>query len=286
MPKKNIGKYTLKKVLISILAIFLIIICVGPVFFIFWNSPKTLDEYGKSKFAPPENFENFINNLNSLIKLGLIKQIINTIIFVITGIILTSIFASISGYAFDKLVFPGRNIIYWVVIGLLAMPTQVFIIPLFVLFSKLNLTNNLFTLAILHTTFNYGFGTFLMKSFYTGIPNELLESARIDGANSFDIYLKIMLPLGKPAIVTLSILNFFGFWNDLFIGLIFNQSENSRVITPGIAILQQAARAGSGLTQWTVIFTAIIISLIFPLIIYIVFQNRLSSGITVGAIKG
>ena len=251
-----------------------------------WNAPKSLDEYDKSKFTPPGDFKNFFDNVNELVDLGFLRWLMNTAIVTVIGIILSLIFSSMAGFAFSKLRFPGKTSFYWLIIGLLAMPTQVIIIPLFVMFSNLNMINNLFSMALIYTVFSFAFGTFLMTSFYKGIPDEIMDSARIDGANTFLIFLKIMVPLGKPAIVTLGVLNFFGFWNELFVSMIFNQNKVSRLVTPGIALLQQAARAGGSATNWTLIYTGVLLSLILPFIVYIIFQNRLSSGITVGAIKG
>jgi ABC-type glycerol-3-phosphate transport system permease component len=286
MARNKFGlKFILGRMWISILAIFLIIACIFPLVFLIWNIPKTEIEYGLSKFNPPTNFEVITTNVKKLLNFGILRQLINTVIVCTVAVFLSAIFSSMSGYAFDKLKFPGKTIIYWVVIGLLAVPTQVFIIPLFVMFSNLNLINNLLGLAIIHTAFAYAFGTFLMKSFYSGVPNELMDSAKIDGANSLQIYLKIMLPLGKPAIIILSVLNFFSFWNELFLSMIFLQKQNMRVVTPGIASLQETAKSGR-LTDWPLLFLGMLISMIIPFIIYFIFQNRLAKGITVGAIKG
>ena len=190
-----------------------------------------------------------------------------------------------AGYAFAKLDVPGKNLLYWLIISLLAMPTQVFIIPLFIMFSRMDITNNLYSLALIYSSFNFAFGTFFMTSFYRGIPTELLESARIDGANKFQIYLKIMLPLGKPAITTLAVLNFFSSWNELLWALVFNNEEKAKLITPGIAMFQQVAKAGAKLTNWPLVYTAIIISLVIPFVVYFIFQNKIAKGITVGALK-
>ncbi|MCL4377143.1 MAG: carbohydrate ABC transporter permease, partial [Actinobacteria bacterium] len=170
-------------------------------------------------------------------------------------------------------------------ISLLAMPTQVFLIPIFVMFSNLNLINNLFSLAVIYTGFNYAFGTFLMTSFYKGIPDEIIDSAKIDGANKFQVFLRIMLPLGKPAIITLGVLDFFSNWNELLVALIFNSSNKSRLLTPGLALFHQVQKAGAISTNWPLIYTGIVLSLIIPFIVYFIFQNRIASGITVGALK-
>ena len=201
------------------------------------------------------------------------------------SVFILALFTSMSGYAFAKLKIVGKNFIYWGIISLLAMPTQIFIIPLFIMFSKVNLIDNFFGITLIYVGFRYAFGTFLMKSFYQSIPDDILDSAKIDGANNFQIYTKIMLPLGKPAITTLVVINFFSIWNELFISMIFNRSKNSRLITSGIALYQDVARVGSQLTNWPLIFTGMILSLVIPFIVYFLFQNKIASGLTVGAIK-
>lgn len=285
MKKKRNG-FNIRKLPIIILAIFLIIICVGPVFFVFWNSSKTTDEYYTSKFSPPENLKIFLENVRVVIDRGLFRQLLNTIIVTILTIFVDIVFCSMSGYAFAKLKFPAKNFLYWVVISMLALPTQIFLIPLYVMFSKFHMINNPVSLVLIYAGFNFAFGTFLMKSFYTKTPNELLESAKIDGASNFMIYLKIMVPMGKPALITLGVLDFFGTWNELLVSLIFNQKSTTRLITPGLSLFQQAQKAGAGgLTQWPLIFTGIIMSLVIPITIYIIFQNRIASGLTIGALK-
>jgi ABC-type glycerol-3-phosphate transport system permease component len=285
MKQKRIG-FNVKKLPFIILAIFLIIVCVGPVFFVFWNASKTTDEYYTSKFSPPKNFKIFIENVKIVFERGLFRQLLNTIIVTILTIFVDLIFCSMSGFAFAKLKIPGKNFLYWITISMLALPTQIFLIPLYVMFSKFHMINNPISLVLIYAGFNFAFGTFLMKSFYTKTPNELLESAKIDGASNFMIYLKIMLPMGKPALITLGVLDFFGTWNELLLSLIFNQKSTTRLITPGLALFQQAQKAGAGgLTQWPLIFSGIIMSLIIPITIYIIFQNKIASGLTIGALK-
>jgi ABC-type glycerol-3-phosphate transport system permease component len=284
--KSKSDKFTIKKLPVIILAIFLIVICLGPVFFVFWNASKTTDEYYTSKFMPPSDFKVFIENVKTVVERGLFRQLFNTIIVVILTILVDIIFCSMSGYAFAKLKFPGKNFLYWVTISMLALPTQIFLIPLYVMFSKFHMINNPVSLVLIYAGFNFAFGTFLMRSFYLKTPNELLESAKIDGASNFMIYLKIMMPMGKPALVTLGVLDFFGTWNELLISLIFNQKSTTRLITPGLSLFQQAQKAGAGgLTQWPLIFSGIILSLIIPITIYIIFQNKIASGLTIGALK-
>lgn len=270
----------------SVLCLFLIVVCTAPVLFVVINSAKTSDEYWESKFTLPGDVRNFGRKVTTLIEIGTLRQIRNSIVVSSLGITLSFLFTSMAGFAFSKLQFPGRAFIFWSIIGLLAMPTQLLIVPLYVMFSRLYLENNLLTLAVIYATFSFSFGTFLMRGFYLGIPNEIIDSAMIDGAGSLRVYLSLMIPLGKPAIVTLAVLNFFGFWNELFVSFIFNHSPESRLITPGIAMLQTSARDSGRLTDWTLIYAGIVLSLLIPFTVYFVFQRRLATGITLGAVKG
>ncbi len=270
----------------SALALLLILVCVGPVFFLFWNASKSAEEYYRSKFLPPGSLAGFIENVGTLMEVGFFHHLQNTLLVAALTVGMLAVFSSMSGFAFAKLRLPGKKLIYWAVISLLAMPTQVFLIPVFVMFSNLNMTNNLFTLALVYTGFNYAFGTFLMCSFYKGIPDEILDSARIDGARKLQIYLRIMIPLGKPAITTLAVLTFFEAWNELLVSLIFNNTRLTRLITPGIAMFQQIARGGRNLTNWPLIYSGMILSLVLPFMVYFLFQRKIASGLTVGALKG
>ena len=269
---------------IFLISILLIIICLFPLYFVVINSSKTRGEYATSKFSLPKDFT-LLEKAKKLFELEFGNYILNTIVVVTIGVFVNLVFCSMAGYAFDKLELPGRNLIYLGVISLLAIPFQTFIIPLYVTWSRWNLVDNLVMMGILHATLWFPFGTFLMRSFYHNIPNELMDSAKVDGANSFQIYLKIMVPLGKPALLTLGIISFFDFWNELFISMIFLRKHSVRIITPAIAQLQASAKAGR-VTDWPLLFSGILVSIIIPLLIYFIFQRRLAEGITMGALKG
>jgi len=277
----------LKKILIIFLASLIIFISIFPIFFIFYNSFKSAQEYSQSFFSFPTGVKPFYDNLSHLYRTGYIKAILNTIITISIALFLGISFASMAGFSFAKLNFPLRKFIYWGFIGLLAIPSQVLIIPLYILYSNLNWVNNLYSLGIFYAIWSFPLGAFLMTSFYKGIPNELIDSAKIDGADNVKIFFKIFLPLGRPAIFAVAVINFFSLWNELFVAFIFNRNIDSRLITPYIALFNEQMRTGgSGFGTWPIIFTASSFSLIIPLIIYILFQNKLVEGLTVGAVKG
>ena len=272
--------------LVVVLCLFLIVVCIAPVLFVVLNAAKTSDQYWTSKFSLPSDFRHLAQKIAKLIEVGIMHQIRNTVVVAALGITLSFLFTSMAGFAFSKLRFPGSSVIFWSIIGLLAMPTQLLIVPLYVMFSRLYLENNLVTIAVIYATFSFSFGTFLMRGFYLGIPNEIIDSAMIDGAGSLRVYVSLMIPLGMPAIITLAVLNFFGFWNELFVSFIFNHTQESRLITSGIAMLQVSARDSGRLTDWTLIYAGIVVSLVIPFTVYFVFQRRLATGITLGAVKG
>ena len=274
------------RMLVVVLCLFLIVVCIAPVLFVVLNAAKTSDQYWTSKFALPSDFRHLSEKVAKLVEIGIMRQIRNTVVVATLGITLSFLFTSMAGFAFSKLRFPGSAVIFWSIIGLLAMPTQLLIVPLYVMFSRLYLENNLITLAVIYATFSFSFGTFLMRGFYLGIPNEIIDSAMLDGAGSLRVYISLMIPLGMPAIITLAVLNFFGFWNELFVSFIFNHTQESRLITSGIAMLQVSARDSGRLTDWTLIYAGIVVSLVIPFTVYFVFQRRLATGITLGAVKG
>ena len=256
-----------------------------PLIFAIWNSFKDKTEYATSKLALPKSITPLLENINLLIKYDIFTSIKNTIITVSLAVILAAIFCSMAGFAFSKLKFPGRAFLYIFVLGILALPLQVSVIPLFVMLSKLNLTCNVYSLAVLYSIWSFPFCTFLMTSFYKGIPSEITDSARIDGANEFYIYTRIMLPLGKPAIVAVCTINFFWMWNELFMSMIFNRTGDSRLITPYLGLYKTVVGIGD-YTNWPVVFTGSVISLLIPLLVYFVLQNRIVEGLTAGTVKG
>ncbi len=272
------------KIFIFLLSILLILTCTLPLFFVGLNASKDEREYSISKFSLPKNFTLFEKFDKLFIRGRFGNYILNTLVVVVVGISTSLVLCSMAGYAFDKLEFPKKNLIYLGFISMLAIPLQALIVPLYAMCSKWNLVDNLVMMGVLHATFSLAFGTFLMRSFYHGIPNAVIDSAKIDGASSFQVYYKIMLPLARPALVTLGTLNFFSFWNELFLSMIFLRSSEVKVVTPAIAALQTAARGGR-MTDWPLLFAGMLLSIIVPLIVYFITHRRIARGMTIGALK-
>ena len=163
-------------------------------------------------------------------------------------------------------------------IALLVVPLQMALIPIFTLYNHLGLFDKVLGLVLFHTAFGLPFAIFLLRNFFIGIPKDILESARIDGASEIRIFLRLILPLGLPAIASLAIFQFLWTWNDLIVALTFGQ--NTTPIT--VWIFGQLREFG---TSIDVIAPASFISLVVPLIVFFAFQRYFVQGLLAGSVK-
>ncbi len=186
--------------------------------------------------------------------------------------------AALAGYAFAWLEFPGRDWLFVVVIGLLVVPYQMALIPMFSLYNKVGLFDSVIGIILFHTAFGLPFAVFLLRNFFIGIPKDILESARIDGSSELRIFLRLILPLGLPAIASLAIFQFLWTWNDLLVALVFGR--NTQPIT--VAIFTQLRQFGSNIE---LIAPASFISLAIPLCVFFAFQRYFVQGLLAGSVK-
>jgi alpha-glucoside transport system permease protein len=192
--------------------------------------------------------------------------------------ILPIFFASMAAYAFAWLEFPGRDWIFLVVVALLVVPIQMALIPIFSLYNDLGLFDTIPGLVLFHTAFGLPFAIFLLRNFFIGIPRDLLEAARIDGASEVRIFLRLILPLGLPAIASLAIFQFLWVWNDLLVALTF--ARDTQPIT--VAIFSQMRQFSGNLE---LIAPAAFISLAIPLVVFFLFQRYFVQGLLAGSVK-
>ncbi len=190
--------------------------------------------------------------------------------------LLTSTFAA---YAFAKLDFPGKNILFLAYICTIAMPWQSYMIPQFMIIKKLGLVNTHLSLMILQSF--TAFGVFLVRQFYMEIPNEICEAARIDGMSEYGIYAKIMLPLSKPVIATLTIFSFTTVWNDFMGPLIYINSDRLKTIQLGLrSFITEYS------SEYSLIMAGSIVALIPILIVFACLQQYFVEGIASTGVKG
>ena len=208
-----------------------------------------------------------------------IRWLINTVFMAVASMILTCITSAMAGYALAKKRFVGRSVLFTLIVCAMALPKQVILIPLLREMSALNLYNTIW--AVIFPIVGWPFGVFLMKQFSEGIPTEMLEAARIDGASEARTFVKIVLPMVKPGIGALAIFTFINSWNDYFMQLIMLSSTSNLTISLGIAKLQAENSTDFGLIMAGAALAAVPI-----IIIFLIFQKYFTKGIAMGAVKG
>jgi alpha-glucoside transport system permease protein len=194
------------------------------------------------------------------------------------GTILPIFIGALAGYAFAWIDFPGRDWLFILVVALLVVPLQMALIPIFSLYDKTGLFDSVLGLVLFHTAFALPFAIFLLRNFFIGIPKDLMEAARIDGASEVRIFLRLILPLGLPAIASLAIFQFLWTWNDLLVALTL--ARDTQPIT--VAIFSQL-RAFSANIE--LIAPATFVSLVIPLAVFFAFQRYFVEGLLAGSVK-
>lgn len=272
---KRMGTYDIVS---NIIVIILAIGSLMPLFWLITNSIK----YSADIFKMPPDFIPkyiYLGNFLELFKnQPALRWLFNSFFVSFMTTILTVIFSSLAAYAFAKLKFKGSNFLFYMFIGSLMIPKETFIIPLFKIVTTFNWmgTYKAFIIPNLASCF----GVFLLKGFFEQIPDSIRESAKIEGANEWQIFYKIMLPMAKPGIGALFILNFVTVWNDYLWQLLMSINKEISTLTVGVAGLMQDLNPNFGLK----VAGAAVAS--FPMIIiFILFQQYFTKGISAGAVK-
>ncbi|MBE3574871.1 MAG: carbohydrate ABC transporter permease [Firmicutes bacterium] len=254
------------------------ILALVPLYWLFATSlipQNAVLKFPPALFPDPPTLDNYVR----LLKAGPIwRWLLNSAL--VAGIVtfFTLLFDSMAGYAFAKKRFPGRDQIFWVVISMMIIPGQVTLVPIFTVMSRLGLLNTLY--AVVLPALADVFGVFLMRQFIQTIPSELEDAARIDGAGSFTIYLRVILPLAAPALAVLAIFTFMGNWNNFLWPLIVLNDPNKLTLPVGLATLQQENTVDYGLQMAGAALAAV------PMIIlFLSLQRYFIKGLTLGGVK-
>jgi alpha-glucoside transport system permease protein len=206
------------------------------------------------------------------------SSLVTTIWIAVGGTLLPIVVGALAGYAFAWLEFPGRDWLFVIVIALLVVPLQMALIPMFKLYETFGINDTVFALILFHTAFGLPFAIFLLRNFFIGIPKDLLEAARIDGASEIRIFVRLILPLGLPAIASLAIFQFLWTWNDLLVALVFGRDTQPLTV----AIFRQLAQFGANIE---IIAPATFVSLVIPLVVFFAFQRYFVQGLLAGSVK-
>ncbi|SDN76076.1 carbohydrate ABC transporter permease [Alkalicoccus daliensis] len=253
-----------------------------PIIWMILGSFKSNAEIYANPWGLPEsfNFNNFIDAWNNYnIDLG----VFNSLFVTVLGALLTLVLAVPTSYALERLNFKGSTLLFNLYIAAMMIPMVLGWIPLFFLLMNIGMLDNLFGLAIVYAVSQLPFSIFVLTTFMGSIPKELEESAAIDGMSPYKILWKIITPLSMSGIITVTIMNAIQFWNEYFMALIFLQSREN--YTLGLAI-DFISREAAYTNAWGTLFASLTIAIIPIIILYAIFQRRISKGMTEGAIKG
>jgi multiple sugar transport system permease protein len=256
----------------------LAISCLYPIFFAVNNSLKTRQDYLQDRFGPALNptLDNFAQAWS---RSHLDQYFLNSVIATVGAVILLTVVSSLAGFALAALRFPYRRFLFVVILSSLMIPVQVVLVPYMRTMLALNLINTHAGLILSYTAFFLPFSVYMMTAFYSGLPRELIEAAKIDGAKLLQVWWHVMVPMGMPALVTLGIINTLNCWNDVLIALLTMQKN--RTLMVGISALK------GEFSDQIPLFTAGIVIAAAPIVVlYVIFQRRIVSGIAVGAVKG
>jgi ABC-type glycerol-3-phosphate transport system permease component len=222
-----------------------------------------------------DNFKTAFSSRNFL------TALFNSVRVAVATSALVTTLTAMMAYSFARFDFPGKNFLFYSVLAMMMVPTMMLIIPQFLVAKRLALLNSLNGLVLAYTAGAIAFNMFLLRGFFEGIPHELEESALIDGANHFIIFLRIMVPLAKPALSTVAVFSFLGAWDEYIWALTVLTDVQKRTLPIAIANFR-----GVHASDWGLVFAGSLTAVIPTIVIFVFFQRYFVQGITTGAIKG
>jgi len=209
------------------------------------------------------------------------RYFLNSVLVAVATTLLTVLLASMMAFAFARFDFPGKGLLFGLMLLGLMVPTIMLLIPQFLLAKKLMLLNSLWGLVVFYAGGNLALNTFLLRSFFRDIPRELEEAMVVDGAGPWTRYRQLILPLSRPALATVGIFTFLASWDEFTWALTIISDPNKRTLPIAIALFQ-----GQHATSWGLVFAASVIAVLPVILIFIAFQRQFVSGLAAGALKG
>ncbi len=262
----------------------LIVWCITVVSFVYFmvtSSLKTNQTIFIRPWNLPESF-NLDNFVKAWSKLNFARYTLNSLIVTIVSIALLIIISAPASYALTRTRIRFAKPMTFFIMAGMGIPVQLLFIPLFKMLASLNLIDKLGGLILIYTTLSIPFTVFLLTGFFLTIPVELEEAAYIDGCNEFQTFLRIMIPMAVPGIITAAIFNFIGIWNEYMYALIFTSSTENKTLALGLYSLQVALQYTG---DWATVFAGSVLVMIPTTIMFILLSGKFISGITLGALK-
>ena len=213
---------------------------------------------------------------------GMGRAFLNSLYITIPSTIIPIMVAAFAAYAFAWMEFPGRHVLFIIVVGLLVVPLQMTLIPILRVYNRLGLAGTFIGIWLAHTGYGLPFAVYLLRNFFGGLPKDLFESAFLDGASQFTAFFRLALPLSVPALASLAIFQFLWVWNDLLVALIYlGGTERVAPLT-----LRLSSLVNSLGQNWHLLTAAAFVSMALPLVVFFSLQRYFVRGILAGSVKG
>jgi len=222
------------------------------------------------------------NYIDVLTAQGLGRAFLNSLTIAIPSTVIPIMIAAFAAYAFAWMDFPGRQVLFVVVVGLLVVPLQMTLIPILRLYNRLGLAGTFLGIWLAHTGYGLPFAVYLLRNFFGALPKDLFESAFLDGASELTAFFRLALPLSVPALASLAIFQFLWVWNDLLVALIYlGGTETVAPLTVKVSLLVNSLGQ-----QWHLLTAAAFVSMALPLVLFFSLQRYFVRGILAGSVKG
>ncbi len=279
-PKSSTGDKVVGAVSHTVLTIWSLLVIV-PLLWVIMSSFKTSSEIFASPFSLPSRLS-FDNYANAWTTAGIGSFFFNSVIVVFGALILTMLFGSMCAYVLARFTFPGSRALYYLMLAGLTFPIFLAIVPLFFVLRGAGLLNTLPGLILTYAAFAFPFTVFFLFAFFRSLSASIAEAAAMDGAGEWRTFFQIMLPMAKPGLATVAILNFVGLWNQFLLPVALNTNPENYVLTQGMASF--ASQAGYSV-DFGALFAAVVITVVPVLIVYLIFQRQLQGSVSQGTSK-
>ena len=223
-----------------------------------------------------------VQNYQEVLAGGFSNAFVNSLAVTIPAVVIPITVAAFAAYAFAWMEFPGRNLIFVIVVGLLVVPLQMALIPILRIYTNFGLAGTYPAIWMAHAGFGLPLAIYLLRNYMGTLPSSLIESAKIDGADHFTIFTRLVIPLSVPVLASFAIFQFLWVWNDFLVALVFlGYNESVRVLTVELSDL-----AGRGEGALSLLPAAAFVTMILPMVVFFALQRFFVRGLTAGSVKG
>jgi raffinose/stachyose/melibiose transport system permease protein len=251
-----------------------------PIMLVILGSFKSVPEFFQNPYGWPESFD-LKNYKKAWDEANIPVTMRNSIIATVLGVTISTALSCLAAYALGRFKFRGRMGLRMLFVGGMVVPVQLLILPLFIIFREIGILGDLKSLIIVYSVFGIPLAVLTLTGFFAALPRDLEDAARIDGASHFEVFWRIMLPLTRPALAAVVILNGVWMWNDFFLGFILLNDPDQQTLPVGIMAFR-----GTYSTQYGLIFASVTMSVIPVVIAYLLLSRQFIAGLTAGSVKG